>query len=464
MKQLKPIAAVATLAVILAITGCGAAPEEPSSDAETGAGTGVEEFLRDAAEPYAGQTIEVLAISSAQAAAMEAISAEFTKLTGINVNVTTVAENELVTRAQVTLSSESAGFDVLQTLSFFVPAYAANDWLIPVSELSSNYPDATYPDLDLSAYVPAAIDQLSYGDEVWSLPMFVATQVMYYQLDMFKENRITPPKTLDEFMEALEEIDSPDMPAFAARAGIGPSQNVYPWTSWLYNTGGRYFDGYDEATGAYSDPVLDSAEAAEAADLYAEALREYGPEGALSWVVSDVTRAFLAGQVAIIQEGSPFGGTINDPAQSAVAGNVGAFAMPTGPAGAYYPSSSQGWGVNRYGDNIEASWLFTQWATDPEVLLHASLESPFPAPPLLTVFENDEFREKYDFPGFLDALETSLSGEAAPVGDSYIPALNDWQSAGQQISVELNRVLNDQEDAAAAMRAANQVLKEAVGE
>ncbi|MGV8970679.1 MAG: ABC transporter substrate-binding protein [Rhodoglobus sp.] len=459
------LAVIALAAPLLA--GCGAAGgDEPAANKTPpplGAGMSQEfsDFLATAAKPYAGTTVNVLAISSAQSAAMEAIKGEFEDVTGINVNVTSVAENDLVTKAQVTLSSGSPGFDVLQTLSFFVPSYAQNDWLLPVDELS-NDTDITYPGLDTSAYAPSAVGQLTYADELWAMPMFVATQVFYYRTDIFKQYDVKVPTTMEELVKVIETIDSDEVPAIAMRAASGSTQNLFPWTSWLYNSGGSYYGKLDSETGQYSDPSLDSPEAVAAAELYAKMLQEHGPSGALNWTVADVTRAFLSGQVAMIQEGSPFGGTINDPAQSAVAGEVGAFAMPAGDAGSYYPSAAQGWGINRYSENAEASWLFSQWATDPGVLLEASLASQFPAPPLTTVFRNPDFRAKYDFPGFLDSLETSLSGETSPIGGSYIPALLDWQATGQQVSVEFNKVINGQEDAKDALTEANKYLESAI--
>src|SRR5690625_802167 len=268
--------------------------------------------MESASEPYRGDTVKVLAISSAQATAMAEMAKDFEKITGINVDITTVAENDLVTKAQVTLSSNSPGFDVLQTLSFFVPSYAENEWLYSVDELEKNA-DITYTEVDEAAYAPAATAQLTYADELWTRPMFVATQLFYYRTDIFEEADVDVPETIEELLAAAESIDSSETPAIAMRAGVGPTQNLLPWSAWLYNMGGGYFEAYDSETGEYSVPTLDQGESVEAAKVYAETLQDYGPDGALTWAVADVTRAFLSGQVAMIQEGSPFGGTLNDP-------------------------------------------------------------------------------------------------------------------------------------------------------
>lgn len=453
------VGVAAGIAFALAAVGC-SQTADPTTE-ESNIDRSLTDFMESASEPYRGDTVKVLAISSAQATAMAEMAKDFEKITGINVDITTVAENDLVTKAQVTLSSNSPGFDVLQTLSFFVPSYAENEWLYSVDELEKNA-DITYTEVDEAAYAPAATAQLTYADELWARPMFVATQLFYYRTDIFEEADVDVPETIEELLAAAESIDSSETPAIAMRAGVGPTQNLFPWSAWLYNMGGGYFEAYDSETGEYSGPTLDQGESVEAAKVYAETLQDYGPDGALTWAVADVTRAFLSGQVAMIQEGSPFGGTLNDPEESGVAGKVGAFAMPAGEAGSYYPSAAQGWGVNRYSEHPEAAWLFTQWASDPSVLLESSLRTPFSAPPLVSVFDNEEFRAKYDFPGFLDSLETSLKGESSPIGGPYIPALQDWQAVGQQVSVDFNKVITKQISAEDGMKSANEILKSAL--
>ena len=107
--------AAGTVGITAAIlSGCGAASGDGPNEQAEGPpiDPALAEFLAKASEPYQGTTIEVLAISSAQASAMESILGEFTELTGIGVNVTSVAENDLITRGH----RRTAGALVLCTL------------------------------------------------------------------------------------------------------------------------------------------------------------------------------------------------------------------------------------------------------------------------------------------------------------------------------------------------------------
>lgn len=441
-------------------SGCSADTSVKSSSStslETGS---MASFLKSAGKRFEGTTLNVLTVSSPQAESVKALTSEFTSLTGINVQYTAVAENELITRTQVTLSSKSAGFDIFQIESFFVPLYAKNNWLVPVESLQEKS-DVTFPDLDTKGFTKSSLDQLKQLGKTWALPMFLATQVVYYRTDVFDTAGVAAPTSIDDMEALCKKVNGQEIPAMAMRAGIGPTQNVFPWTAWLYNTGGRFFNTYSAANNSYSGPSLGTVKATEAADLYSRILRNYGPKGALNWKVADVTRAFLSGGVAMIQEGSPFGATVNDPKASSVAGKVGAFALPAGSAGQFAPSASQGWGINSFGGNQDAAWLFSQWATSAEVLTRASLEQSFSSPPRGAIFKDPRFEKKYGFKGFVGSLNASFATEASPVGGSYIPSLLNWQQVGNDVSVQLNEVINGVTKADAAMQKANAVLQNA---
>jgi len=459
-KRLRNVVAAASAAAVLVfIAACSSTSTPTSSSATAGQemSSELKAFLTEASKPYKGQTVNVLAVSSVQSKVISDLKGEFTDATGINVKITSLAESDAIAKTQVTFSAQSPGFDVMQALSFFVPQYASNNWLVPVDELKKNS-KVTYPGLSTDAYATSSVAQMSYASKLWAMPMFAATQVMYYRADVFQKYGVQVPKTMDELLNVIAKIDSPEVRGIALRTASGSTQNLFPFSSWLYNQGGSYYGKLDANTGKYSEPALDSPEAIKAAQMYAKVVQDHAPTGSLNWTFADVTRAFLAGQVAIMQEGSPFGGTLNDPAQSTVAGKVGAFAIPAGPAGSYFPSAAQGWAVSKYSARPEASWLFAQWATDPSVLLEASLKEQFPAPPLTSVFTNPDFIKKYDFPGFLDALKTSLDGKSSPIGGPYIPAVPNWAATGQPVSVDFNKIINGQSSAAAAFADANKAL------
>lgn len=420
--------------------------------------TSFAKFLAEAGKNYQGTELNILAVTSPQADAMNAILPTFTALTGIHVNLDTLSNTGNISRTAVTLSSKSSAYDLYQVQSFYVPQYANNRWLSSVEELSRNK-KVTAPQFSLSAYEPASISQLKAFDKLWALPMFDATQVFYYQKDVFSKAGITKlPTSLTDLVSICKIINKKPVPAIAMRSAVGSTENLFCWTAWLYNYGGSYFQSYDRSTGRYGAPALTSPAAIAAAGLYATVLREYGVPGGLDWTVADVSRAFETGSVAMIQEGNTFAGTFDTPATSAVAGKVGAFAIPAGPKGSYYPGAAQGWAVSRYSSHADAAWLFAQWATNPEASLRGAIETKFPAPPVASALTSKQFKSEFPMPGFITADEQSLAGKSSPIGGPYIPGILNWDSVGHEVSISLNKIITGELSPEAGMNSANGAL------
>src|SRR5690606_13217998 len=121
------------------------------------------------------------------------------------------------------------------------------------------------------------------------------------------------------------------------------------------------------------------------------------------------TRAFMAGRVAMVQEGAVFGGTFNNPDTSQVAGNIDTFTLPAGPAGAFVPYNTHGWSIAANSKATDAAWLFVQWATLVDTLTAATqTDANFGAPPLAEVYQSEEYSEKYGFGDFVDSVAGTI--------------------------------------------------------
>jgi multiple sugar transport system substrate-binding protein len=444
------------------LAACGSSSSGTKSTSATPAGgtNTLNSFLKSAAKPYAGQQVNILAVSSPQALAIQAVVSEFEATTGIKVNFTFLSNTATILKTSVSLNAHSSAYDVYQIQSFYVPQYANSKYFVSVDALKGDAA-TTYDHLDLSVFAPAAIQGLTFASQLYGMPMLLATQVFFYRTDVFNKAGIkTLPKTLDDLQSVCAKIKSVGSAAITYRTGIGSTENLFPWTAWLYNFGGSYYRSFDKSTGAYSGPSLSSSKAISAGELYVKLIRDYGPPGSLNWTVADVTKSFLSGEAAMMQEGNTFGGAINNPKTSAVAGKVGAFPIPSGPGGSYYPSAAQGWAVSRYSDHREASWLFAQWASAPETMLQATLAADFAAPPTLATYKNASFVKKYNFTGFLDTVDLqNAAAHSSPIGGPYIPALLNWEAAGHEVSTFFNEAITGSRSVASAFSASDLVLK-----
>lgn len=464
-KSKRGIRAAVAAAVVLPLTGLAAGG---AAAADNTAGPvldpAVEEFLRQRGEELDVGEISVLGQSSPQVDAIAAISGQFTELTGIDVSWTVLDEQSTENRAAIALGSGDGGFDVLQTTSGFLSTYVERGWLEPLDDLIADEASIV-PGWSLEAFGEGTTGLLTRGDQLYGVPMFIGTQMFYYRTDIFAEHGIeTPPTTYDELVEVVETIHSDDVAGIALRTAPSPSQGMFVWSAWLYAFGGSYYENYDD--GVYSGSALDSPEAVAALTTYVDLVQNYAPSGATNWSVDDVTRAFMSGRAAIVQEGAVFGGTFDDEEVSLVAGDIDSFTLPAGPAGAFVPYNTHGWTIAANSDAIDAAWLFTQWATLVETLTAATqTDANFAAPPLAAVYESPEYEERYGFNNFVTTVTATIGiandGGVSPFDDdpNYLPATPDWATVGQQISEELSKAVTGQSSPEEAISAAAEYLE-----
>lgn len=457
--------AIAAASLVIGASACSAGGGTgAAASAQPTLSSGTQDFLKKEGAATGTKSISILAQSSPQALAIQNISDQFTKLTGIQVNWTVLDERSTENKASVALGSANGGYDVIQTPSSLIPTYASRGWIDSVDDLAAKT-DLKVPGWDKSAFGSGLNNLLTVGGKQYGVPMFVGTQVFYYRTDIFQQHGITtPPTTYKELIADVKKVSTPQVAGIAMRSAPDISQFLFDWSAWLYAYGGSYYKNYDN--GKYSGSALNSPAAVQALSDYADLLQHYAPSGATNWSVDDVTRAFASGQAAIVQEGAVFGGTFNNPSTSQVAGKVGTFTLPTGPAGSFVPYNDHGWAIAKNSKATDAAWLFTQWATLQSTLTAATQgKAKFSTPPLTSVYNSDEYKKTYGFDDFVPTVTKTLQiadkGGVSPLkGDpNFQPADPTWSTVGMQIAQELSKALTGQEGAQQAVARAAEFLK-----
>lgn len=462
MSRRNALAVGGGLAGSLALAGCGAG--SPSSGGSTAppVGSQVENDLKSRGKQLGTPVISVLAYAAPQAQAIQELSNQFTSLSGIQVKWTILDEQSAANKATVALGSSSGGYDVVHTTSQLLPTYAQRSWLKPLADLLTEH---TVPSWTADAYGSTNVDLMSFGGKLMGAPMFIGTQVFYYRTDVFAEHNIsTPPKSYDELADVCKKVTSDKIKGIALRSAPSPAQLMFVWTAWLYAAGGAY---YRQRSGTnYSEPALDSPEAVKALTTYCDLLQHAAPTGSTNWSVEDAVRAFASGQVAMVQEGAVFGGTFNDKTQSQVAGKVGTFVLPSGPAGTFVPFNNHGWGVAANSKNAQAASLFVQWATLKQTLVAATgAKTAFSTPPLASAYESEAYKKRFGFdhyvPTVIKTIGIANHGGVSPIKNdpNYVPGTPAWNTIGQQVCEQLSRAVTGQitpqkaiKNAAAVMR------------
>jgi multiple sugar transport system substrate-binding protein len=204
------------------------------------------------------------------------------------------------------------------------------------------------------------------------VPIVTEQEVLYYRKDLLEAAGIAVPTTLDALKAAAEALTDKDneMYGFVARGQRSPL--VTQFSSFLYSSGGDWFDAERQAT-------INTPEALAAIDLYGTLLREYGPPGVLNMSWPQAVAIFAQGNAALYTDASSIYANMLDPELSAVADKTGVAVFPAGPAGSIMYNVTS-WGLSMYSGSQkkEAACEFIKWATSKEIVLKTQGEGAVP--------------------------------------------------------------------------------------
>ncbi len=285
---------------------------------------------------------------------------EFEAQTGIKVELTQLAEDQLTDQYKVKLNAGSSDMDVMMYRPLQEgKLFGQSNYLADLTDKVEGNADWNWSD-----FQSGPVGLTTYQDKVLGIPMITETEVLYYRKDLLEQAGLDVPTTLDELEAAAKAISeaNPGVAGFVSRTGR--SAAVTQLSGYLYSFGGEWID--DEGNSAVGS---DEAKAAYA--YYGGLLHNYGPENVstdMSW--PEAFAIFTQGNAAFLTDASSLYKNTTDPEKSTVGDQVGFAAFPAGPAGSHpYNVAAWGLGVNSQSKNQDNAWKFIEWATSPEMTL-----------------------------------------------------------------------------------------------
>ena len=285
---------------------------------------------------------------------------EFEKASGLKVEITQLAEDQLSDQYNVKLNAGTSEIDVMMYRPLQEGRlFAQNKYFADLT--SKAKADATW---NLADFQAAPIAATTYQDKVVGVPIITEREVLYYRKDLLQKAGLQVPKTLDELEAAAKAIKAanPDIAGFVARTGKSPAVTQFP--SFLYSMGGDWVDASGKA-------AVNSAAAKKAYAFYGGLIKNYGPANVstdMSW--PEAMAIFTQGKAGFYTEADSLYKNATDPAKSKVAETVGFAVFPAGPAGSKpYNIPSWALGINDASKNQANAWKFIQWATSKEQTL-----------------------------------------------------------------------------------------------
>ena len=285
---------------------------------------------------------------------------EFEKASGLKIEITQLAEDQLSDQYNVKLNAGTSEIDVMMYRPLQEGRlFAQNKYFADLT--SKAKADATW---NLADFQAAPIAATTYQGKVVGVPIITEREVLYYRKDLLQKAGLSVPKTLDELEAAAKAIKAanPDVAGFVARTSKSPA--VTQFSSFLYSMGGDWVDASGKA-------AVNSDAAKKAYAFYGGLIRNFGPANVstdMSW--PEAMAIFTQGKAAFYTEADSLYKNATDPAKSKVADTVGFAVFPAGPAGSKpYNIPSWALGINDASKNQANAWKFILWATSKEQTL-----------------------------------------------------------------------------------------------
>jgi multiple sugar transport system substrate-binding protein len=408
-------------------------------------------FAQDAAQPYAGTQLAVLMEGHPTTEGIQALIPEFTKETGIEVQLEVVPESDITAKMLLEFSSGSGRYDVVQNNIIYIPGFVKAGYIDPLDDLAQKLPKY----LDKADFVPGYLNTNIVDGKLYGLPVYGESTFLMYRKDLFDQYGLTPPKTFDDVTvaaETIKEKSNGEITGITMRGAQG-IQNVYVWAGWLWGYGGEFISSDGKS-------ALGSDEAAKSLDAFANVLRNYGPVGVANFGWEENRVLFQQGKAGMTMDATVNGAFNEDPSVSSVVGKVGYVPVPTQSGTLKGGSSSlavHSLYVASASKQKEAAFLFASWATDKEQQIKSFGIAPNSGVTSQAALNSDEFNKRYG--AFKEAMLESI----AKGNPQYLPTVEAANEIINNAGIAVSRVLAGTASAKDALAEANSANDAALG-
>jgi sorbitol/mannitol transport system substrate-binding protein len=276
------------------------------------------------------------------------------KYPGIKVKYATYTEGDLRAAIQKDVSTHSNSFNVIMIGPYETPLFAKDGWL---TNLSTQY-IAKDPSYDASDLLPSISKALSYKGDLYAVPFYGESSMLYYRKDLFAKAGLTMPAhpTWAQVQGFAAKLNQPGKVAGICLRGLaGWGDNMAALDTVVNTYGGEWFNEKWQ-------PQLTSPAFEAATNFYVNLIRKYGESGASNDSFNQLLTLYGQGKCAMWYDATV--------AATSIATTYPSMAAQTGYAFAPVDKTkSSGWlwtwslGIPQGTPNSGAAWKFVSWAT-----------------------------------------------------------------------------------------------------
>jgi multiple sugar transport system substrate-binding protein len=390
-------------------------------------------------QPHRGKTLVVNFPAHPHYTAVMKVLPEFTKETGIKVEVDQLEFLKMREKQTLELTKSRGDYDLISYVVFSKADYVFADQLENLARFFMN-PRLADPSYDPEDIIPGYMQNIGVAGgakgylpgptgSLFGIPFGAETSILGYRKDIFAKHNLKVPTTYDEMMDLACRIPQLEkgMGGIASRAASG-HHAAHAYLLHLAPLGGRVFDDQ-------WNPIINNAAGLKAAETLKKIV-DCGPEGAKTFGVAEAGAAFLQGKTAMYLDSTVFAGQVDNPAQSKVVGQVG-WAMH--PMGVRRGSQTGGFGIAipRNAKEKDAAFLLMQWLTSKRVDKMIALQGGNPI--RFSTHADAEVNAKFPY--------MATFGEALKHADpDWRPIIPVWGKINADLGTTLSKVLTENLD------------------
>jgi len=327
-------------------------------------------WLHSVSGPYAGKSLDISLEAEFGPFATQLIDSDFLNASGIRDNYDIRPYALQLDVVSLMASTQSSSYDCysldVENLGVFPT--------LPISPyaLAEQYPDLTYPELNLDDFHRFSWDRIATyppdlsggngGDSaanVTVLPFDTPTLVLFYRKDVFQKLGLTPPATWDDHFANCQAIQRSGLTPFGSVSMASVSVAViYEYQAHLASFGGSLW----AVDGNTITPTFNTDACVAALEDYVRFAPLSDP-ASLTYTWDNVFSSLAHESAACGLLFDGYAQWLEDPQRSDVSGLMGYAMNPAGPDGRFHPYAGSGVGVSKYSKNPEMAWLWVQWAT-----------------------------------------------------------------------------------------------------
>ena len=304
--------------------------------------------------------LTIATVNNPDMAVMQQLAGDFTQTTGIGLSFVVLPENELRQKVTEDVGLGSGKYDVVTIGTYDAPIWGKNKWLVPLAPLFAEMSASEAQAYDRDDLLPTIRAALSFDGELFALPFYGESSMMFYRKDIFAKAGLTMPvrptwQQIYGFAVRLRGASN-GCYGIVLRGLPGWGENLAPFDTVVNAFGGRWFrpdwrPAFDEPAMAeawrfYKKIIMDAGEPSPTTDGYTECLAIMASGKAAMWYDATVSAGALEGR------------------ESKVAGRIGYAFAPTAAKG------NTGWlwawalGIEHSSRHPAEAFKFLRWATD----------------------------------------------------------------------------------------------------